>query len=92
MKEGKLPKRLGQVLIHLQISHVSMRNKQKKYVLISWEYHKNVMPELCQLARVILAVPATQVCAERMVSVLRFIIPLQTHSMTADMLHVVLFH
>lgn len=35
MKEGKLPKGLGQVLIHLQMSYVSMR--EKKDILIYWE-------------------------------------------------------
>lgn len=92
MKEGKLPKRLGQVLIHLQMSHVSMRRKKKKDILICWEYHKNVMAELCQLGKVVLAVPATQVCAEGTFSVLRFIILLQPRSMTEDILHVILFH
>lgn len=93
MKGGKLPKSLGQVLIHLQMSHVSMRGKKKrKDILIYWEYHKNVMPELCQLAKVVLAVPATQVCAESAFSVLRFIILLQTRSMTENILDVILFH
>lgn len=50
------------------------------------------MPELCQLAKVVLAVPATQVCAERAFSVLRFIILLQTRSMTENILDVILFH
>lgn len=38
------------------------------------EYHKNVMPELCQLAKVVLALPAARACAERTFSGLRFII------------------
>lgn len=49
------------------------------------------MPELCQPANVVLAVPATQVCAERTFSVLGFVILLQTHSMTEDILNVILF-
>lgn len=34
MKEGKLPKRPGQVLIHLQMSHVSMKKKKRHINLL----------------------------------------------------------
>lgn len=86
VKGSKLSRRLGQVLIDLQMSHVSMRKRKKKDILIYWEYCENVTPELCQPAKVLLAVPATQLCVGRAFPVLRFIISLETWTMTEGVL------
>ncbi len=56
-----------------------------------WEGKKLVWPELYELALIVLAIPATQVCVERLFSALRFILRPQRFNLSSERVDDIVF-